>query len=316
MKWQLFNLMVVTEPDRQRLARFAIEALDTLGGNLFSAAIAIEDVLLALQSQAEAEAQIQNVALCIDDQIVSLVWGEQHRSLVSLPTLPGEALLAQLSQYYKQASEHADPELLRLQNRKITEELEKAAEHAAQEMAQLEASLEKKKTELLDSIKTAETDSLTGLFNRGGYDQRLQQAVLRSHRQNEALSLIMLDLDFFKQINDQHGHQYGDEYLIRMADALRASVREHVDHACRMGGDEFVVIVFSTSNIAERIADKVLQKMQNKVSIGIAQLLPDETPAHLVSRADAALYKAKHLGRGQFVTWQPTLSLSKHSNVT
>ncbi len=316
MKWQLFNLMVVTEPDRQRLARFAIEALDTLGGNLFSAAIAIEDVLLALQSQAEAEAQIQNVALCIDDQIVSLVWGEQHRSLVSLPTLPGEALLAQLSQYYKQASEHADPELLRLQNRKITEELEKAAEHAAQEMAQLEASLEKKKTELLDSIKTAETDSLTGLFNRGGYDQRLQQAVLRSHRQNEALSLIMLDLDFFKQINDQHGHQYGDEYLIRMADALRASVREHVDHACRMGGDEFVVIVFSTSNIAERIADKVLQKMQNKVSIGIAQLLPDETPAQLVSRADAALYKAKHLGRGQFVTWQPTLSLSKHSNVT
>ena len=314
MKSQLFNLMIVSEPDRQRLARFTIEAVDTLGGNLFAAAVAIENVLLELHSQAGAEAQIENVTLCVEGQIISLAWGDQHKVLGSLPTLPGEARLTQLSQYYKHASEHADPELLRLQNRKITEELEKASQRAAREMAQLEASLEKKKTELLDSIKTAETDSLTGLYNRGGYDQRLQQAVLRSHRQSEALSLIMLDLDYFKQINDQHGHQYGDEYLKRMADALRASVREHVDHACRMGGDEFVVIVFSATDIAERIAEKVLLKMQNKVSIGVAQLLPNETPAQLVSRADAALYQAKHLGRGQFVTWQPALSEKNLTN--
>ena len=314
MKWELFNHMVVTEPDRQRLARFAIAAVDTLGGNLFSAAVAIEQALHDLQSQLGTEPQLQNVALRVDDQVLTLAWADQYAILGNLPALPTEVVLAELSQYYKQASEHADPELLRLQNRKITEELEKAAQRAAQEMARLEANLEKKKSELLDSIKAAETDSLTGLFNRGGYDLRLQQAVMRCHRQSEALNLILLDLDYFKQINDQHGHQYGDEYLKRMADALRASVREHVDHACRMGGDEFAIVVFAPINIAERIAEKILQKMQNKVSIGIAELQPDEQPAHLVSRADAALYEAKHLGRGRFVTWQPALSLPKQTS--
>lgn len=193
MKWELFNHMVVTEPDRQRLARFVIEAVDTLGGNLFSATVAMERALQDLQPQLGTESQMQNVALRVDDQVLTLAWAGQYAMLGNLPTLPTEAVLAELSRYYKQASEHADPELLRLQNRKITEELEKAAQHATQEMAQLEANLEKKKTELLDSIKAAETDSLTGLFNRGGYDLRLQQAVMRCHRQSEALNLVLLD---------------------------------------------------------------------------------------------------------------------------
>ena len=85
MHWPLFNLMVVTEPDRQRLARFTIEAVDALGGNLFAAAVAIENVLLELHSQAGAEAQIENVTLCVEGQIISLTWSDQHKVLGSLP---------------------------------------------------------------------------------------------------------------------------------------------------------------------------------------------------------------------------------------
>lgn len=303
--------MVIIEPDRQRLARFAIEAVGTLGGNLFCAAIAVEKVLQQLRAEAGAEPNTHNVTLDVDDQTISLAWADRREILSSLPMIPSEQKLAELSQYYKQASEHADPELLRLRNRAITAELEKAKQHAAREMAELEANLEKKKSELQESIKAAETDSLTGLYNRGGYDQRLQEALRRCHRQKEPLCLILLDLDYFKQINDEHGHQYGDEYLKRMAEAIHASVREHVDHPCRMGGDEFAIVVFSDMPIAARIASKILQKMNNKVSIGIAEMLPDEQVAHLVSRADAALYEAKHQGRGRFVEWQPALSFQK-----
>ena len=87
-----------------------------------------------------------------------------------------------------------------------------------------------------------------------------------------------------------------------MASALRASVREHVDHPCRMGGDEFAVILYSDLSTAQRVAGKILGLMENKVSIGIAQMQENESTESLVGRADAVLYEAKHLGRGRFVT--------------
>jgi len=112
---------------------------------------------------------------------------------------------------------------------------------------------------------------------------------------------MLLDLDYFKRVNDTHGHQYGDKYLKKMADAMRASVREHVDHACRMGGDEFAIILYSDMPIAKRVAYKILGMMDNTVSIGIAQLHGGESIESLIGRADAVLYKAKHCGRGQFI---------------
>ena len=71
---------------------------------------------------------------------------------------------------------------------------------------------------------------------------------------------MLLDLDFFKAINDTHGHQYGDEYLKHMAQALRHAVRDHVDYACRMGGDEFAVIAFGDEHVGMRIAEKVAER--------------------------------------------------------
>ena len=169
-------------------------------------------------------------------------------------------------------------------------------------MQELETLLEMKKTELNKSILAAQTDGLTGLYNRSGYDMRLREAFLRCKHQGEQLCLMLLDLDKFKEVNDTHGHQFGDEYLRKMAGAMRASIREHVDQACRMGGDEFAIVLYSDMAIARRVAAKILDLIENKASIGIAQMRENETIESLVGRADAALYQAKHQGRGRFVT--------------
>ena len=205
--------------------------------------------------------------------------------------------------------------LLMLRNQQISIDLEHAKQRAAAEMAQLEEALEKKKSELMESIREAQTDSLTGLYNRGAYDSRLREAVLRCQRQSEPLCLILLDLDYFKQINDTHGHQYGDEYLKRMARAMRQAVREHVDHACRMGGDEFAIVLFSDIAIAERVSAKILELMENRVSIGIAPITADDTVNSFIARTDAALYEAKHRGRGRFVVAE-TMALKEAAHGT
>src|SRR4030067_1322428 len=93
-------------------------------------------------------------------------------------------------------------------------------------MQELETLLEMKKTELNKSILAAQTDGLTGLYNRSGYDMRLREAFLRCKHQGEQLCLMLLDLDKFKEVNDTHGHQFGDEYLRKMAGARSARVRQ------------------------------------------------------------------------------------------
>jgi len=230
-----------------------------------------------------------------------LAWGERHEVLATLAHPPSADAIKALTTRLKNASESADSTLLKRRNEQIIADLESAKQRARVEMEELETLLEMKKNELNKSILAAQTDGLTGLYNRSGYDMRLREAFLRCKHQGEPLSLMLLDVDFFKQVNDTHGHQYGDEYLKKMAKALRASVREHVDHPCRMGGDEFAIILYSDIVVAERAASKILSLMDSKVSIGIAQLQENENIESLVGRADAVLYEAKRQGRGRFV---------------
>jgi len=265
----LLNLTVVVEPDRQRLARFVIDAVEALGGNPFAAAARLDALLKQLRDDSiKAETAIE-VSLHLDDMKLSLAWPQHRETLSVLAEAPSTNTVTELAKKLKNASESTDMALLMLRNQQISVDLEHAKQRAAAEMAQLEEALEKKKSELLESIREAQTDSLTGLYNRGAYDSRLRDAVLRCQRQGEPLCLIMLDLDYFKQINDTHGHQYGDEYLKRMARAMRQAVRDHVDHTCRMGGDEFAIVLFSDIAIAERVAEKILGLMERRVSIGI-----------------------------------------------
>lgn len=296
----LLALSLYVEPDRQRLARFVLDAVDMLGGNVFSASLQIVQVMENLRADCAAADHTIEVRLILDGTRLFLDWEKQRSLIVPVPEAAWTKDLAGLATQLRLASEAADSELLKLRNQQINEELGRFMTQAAEQMAEMEKVLERRKAELEDSIRHAETDALTGIFNRGAYDTRLREAWLRCQRQHEDMCLLMCDLDHFKQVNDTYGHQYGDEYLKKMATAMRAAVREHVDLPCRMGGDEFVVIAFCGLDGAARIAERILDGMASKVSIGIAKLRNDDTVETLVGRSDAALYEAKRRGRGQF----------------
>jgi diguanylate cyclase (GGDEF)-like protein len=156
----------------------------------------------------------------------------------------------------------------------------------------------------------SQTDSLTGLLNRRALEQIGAQAIRRARRQGTALSLIMLDLDHFKSINDEHGHDGGDEVLLHAARCLRHNLRKE-DHVARLGGEEFVAVLpgVGQSSAAE-IADGLRrclarltvqhqrQQIHISASFGVATLLPADTSwLEVLRRGDRALYIAKEQGR-------------------
>ena len=302
MMQNLITLTILVEPDRQRLARYAMDTVEALGGNVFSAANTLEHLLRLLREDC-AQARIPVEArIVVDDHRLCLAWGERRETLATLAQPPAADKVSAFAARLKNASESADSRLLKRRNEQVIADLEHALQRTRLEMEELESLLETKKKELNRSILAAQTDSLTGLYNRGGFDIRLREAFLRCTHQGEPLCLMLLDLDHFKKVNDTHGHLFGDDYLKRMADALRASVREHVDHASRMGGDEFAIILHSDITTAKRVANKILGLMDHRVSIGIAQMQETDSVDSLAGRADSVLYDAKHQGRGRYVT--------------
>ena len=155
------------------------------------------------------------------------------------------------------------------------------------------------------------TDGLTGLFNRRYFEDTLERAVLQAERYHRSLSLLMMDVDDFKQFNDAHGHQAGDEVLERLADLMRTSARQ-TDAPCRYGGEEFVLLMPETaleeaSGVAERLRTEFGSAVPGEagapegttISIGVAERVSGEEPGELVRRADAALYRAKSLGKNR-----------------
>ena len=158
---------------------------------------------------------------------------------------------------------------------------------------------------LLEVERLAIHDSLTGIANRRLFDESLSRETARSQRLGTPLSLVVLDIDHFKQINDTFGHQTGDAVLREMADALVASTKGY-DVAARFGGDEFVLLLpgcacVDALGVAERVRAEVASRTDAAtitVSAGVATM-PDNAVdgERLVSAADAALYEAKRHGR-------------------
>lgn len=167
------------------------------------------------------------------------------------------------------------------------------------------------------------TDTLTGLPNRRAFEMRLALEFGRARRQEHPLSLLVLDVDFFKRFNDRYGHPAGDEALRTVAEVLCAACSRAEDLAARIGGEEFSVLLPNTPmdgavDIALRIerllAAKVLPHADSEVadyltvSIGIATIhVLDETPHALVERTDRALYAAKARGRNRYHCDVPSL---------
>ncbi len=173
----------------------------------------------------------------------------------------------------------------------------------------------------LDELETTErsaiTDSLTGLHNRRYFDSALDIETRRSTRYGLGLSLLLLDLDLFKPINDLHGHRFGDLVLAKVGELLQRAVRDS-DVACRFGGEEFAVILPETGrlgafSLAERVRRRVQemfdepfegQPLELSVSGGVATFpLDGEDAESLVECADRAMYLAKESGRNRIVLY-------------
>ncbi|MCC7122500.1 MAG: GGDEF domain-containing protein [Gammaproteobacteria bacterium] len=164
------------------------------------------------------------------------------------------------------------------------------------------------------ALKTALTDPLTGVHNRGSMEQHLEHQVLLSVRHNTPLSLLMIDIDYFKSINDTHGHMVGDAVLTEVAKAIVRCTRNS-DVVFRYGGEEFVVILTNTRSagaqlLGQRICGAVAgggievtgTRIPVTVSVGVAEFAPGDGSVDLLERADKQLYRAKVRGRNQVVT--------------
>jgi two-component system cell cycle response regulator len=166
------------------------------------------------------------------------------------------------------------------------------------------------------SIEMAVTDGLTGLHNRRYMESHLGALVEQAASRGKPLSLLVLDIDYFKSVNDGFGHDAGDDVLREFATRVRKSIRG-IDLACRYGGEEFVVVMPETDMaVAAVVAERIRRRIAGEpfpinqgegaldvtISIGLAALASaNDSAATILKRADQALYRAKRDGRNRVV---------------
>ncbi|MCF6219003.1 MAG: diguanylate cyclase [Gammaproteobacteria bacterium] len=199
---------------------------------------------------------------------------------------------------------------------------QKERDEAFQQMQKLQQELEESNQKLEESNmilqRLSTLDGLTGLANRRHFDETLAHEWKLATREKTPLSIILLDIDFFKKYNDNYGHQGGDDCLRTVSAAMNRAIRRPGDFIARYGGEEFVVILPNTHcKGAEVIAEEMRLFVENEklpheysevsdyvtISLGIAAMRPvaGDKPEALVGRADKALYKAKGSGRNCYI---------------
>ena len=221
-----------------------------------------------------------------------------------------EALLSE------KLARQSEAELLKSQT-DANNQLEEKVKERTQSMQKVLTELEHANNRLeLASI----TDSLTTLFNRGHFENRLAIEYKRALRHHRELSVIICDIDHFKAINDSYGHKAGDDCLRHVALILKNTITRSGDIIARYGGEEFIILLVDTSiEEATRLAQTLCDSLRNTAieannhqiqftgSFGVTSLkqYPVEHTDMLVNRADEALYEAKNLGRDQVCVWHP-----------
>lgn len=304
---EILKQNLAIEPDLQSFIDFVLKSVSTLGGNVFAASIALLGLLEKLRQDGATLGCPTTVRLLLHDRSLFAQWGKLEQvKIVTLHELPPTEVVEELRSILENSLALVDPEILLQRNLEMMRHFNESRAKTERELEILQLSLEQHQNELLETMRQAETDALTGLFNRRAFDIKLKQIFLHTMRQKDSpLSLLFFDLDYFKEINDKFGHQFGDSYLQKMADTLREVIRENVDFAFRFGGDEFAVVIFADYPLACDKANQVLKLMENKVSIGITAINHDTrdglTLEEYIRHADDALYEAKHRGRGQVV---------------
>lgn len=232
-----------------------------------------------------------------------------------------ERMHAQLSRL-RVAAQGPSTEKLRREVLSAVDEIARIAdERKRREIARM-AGLHSRVKQLGDQLAVARHEStldpLTGIYNRRGLDERLAQAVSMAHAFRQPASLLLIDLDHFKRVNDTYGHLAGDEVLRQVAHCLACTFRVRNDFVARFGGEEFAVILWNTSGQhAASSGQRVLAALRAlrvkhasvvitlTASIGVAEVRHDDSVARWLERSDRALYEAKRRGRDRLVQIGP-----------
>lgn len=218
---------------------------------------------------------------------------DEHRSRV-------ESIGEVLDEAETQTSEHVFS---------AVDQIVAATSKMQEKISKVENRLEEQAALVEKHAKLAGNDELTGLPNRRTFESELSRLHEEYVQRNNSFSLMMVDVDHFKSVNDQHGHQAGDAVLVELGSLLAKQVREK-DIAARYGGEEFVILLpFTTDFDAKLIAERIRKACSAKsfsiegkqhritVSVGVSAVMPDTTRESTVQRADLALYAAKNAGR-------------------
>lgn len=207
--------------------------------------------------------------------------------------------------------------------KKILNEVTRDTQRMIEQNKLLEDELDQSSNEMetlqrdLESIrKEAMTDGLTALSNRKAFDDKLDYIRRRSEEDGQIFTLMMIDIDHFKNFNDTYGHQVGDQVLRLVAKTLTDGIKGK-DFAARYGGEEFAIILPESNSIAGEVVGNALREAVAKkevinrnsgdklgritMSVGVAQYQADESVENIIGRADKALYKAKETGRNKVV---------------
>jgi diguanylate cyclase len=173
-----------------------------------------------------------------------------------------------------------------------------------------ERQLEKQTQQIESYLTEARTDGLTGLFNRRAFDQRLDQVFAAFHKGGRSFVLVLVDIDHFKSINDNHGHQVGDDVLKELSRTLKSQLGDAIMVA-RFGGEEFVAIVGGPLRVAAARMNEVRKLIGDQkhevaggnlyvtISVGLSEPRDDVLIGPIVRRTDEALYAAKNMGRNR-----------------
>ncbi|RXZ80987.1 diguanylate cyclase [Paenibacillaceae bacterium] len=199
---------------------------------------------------------------------------------------------------------------LRTAKRQI-EEAYRESDQALIKLKLIHAEIEQKQAELMEMnailVELSVTDKLTGLRNRRFFQEKLEEQLRLYEETRRSFSLLIVDIDYFKKVNDTYGHPMGDYVLEKLANILKLHARKE-DIPARYGGEEFVVILPDTGmeearSIAESmrlaVAEAVWEIGTVTISVGIATTIPGDTEAALLQRADQALYASKENGRNR-----------------
>ena len=175
----------------------------------------------------------------------------------------------------------------------------------------LEQSIDGMQAREAQLLHKAMTDSLTGMINRDHIFSELDLVLKRAKQHNTPVCVIMADIDHFKRVNDNYGHQAGDAVLIDVAQRIKSSLRDF-DRVGRYGGEEFMLILQNTAmEVATRVAERIRLRiadhpinlpnviLESTISMGVAEARPGDDVASLIKRADEALYQSKNNGRNR-----------------